>query len=467
MEKRRRPHQSRACPFPLATIEQASAYKIPDTEEGWAALANVKKLDANDLVHELGPKGFLQRLNEMETHVISWNESEIVSLGALQRAYPKMREPIIHGLLRRSETMNIIAAPKSSKSWLGLNIAMNIIGGGLLFAQFQCERGKVLIVDNELHEETIAERGRFVAPALNVPASRAGRLIDFLPLRGNLTSIEQLGEKLKHVRPRTYNVIILDAFYKFYPVDFDENDNAAMARLYTILDELAERLDAALILIHHSSKGNSSAKSVTDMGAGAGSQSRACDAHLVLREHREPGVFVLEAACRSFKPIEKFCARFSWPEWLNAPSYDPEDLKGLPVKKGDEYGKQRVGKPSDADTHLTKKEAERKRLDEFTLTFTTPVTQSDMLAQGADKKFFPWNHDRLKNLIPCWIKDGHIRIVSEKRGRSPAVYISTKASAVASTPSNQLPQPIDAQYGEPEDPTENEYYEENQSNESL
>lgn len=424
MEKRRRPHQNRPCPFPISTLEQASAYKIPTSVAEWAALENVKKLDANDLVHDLGPKGFLKRLDEMETHVICWNESRIVSLGTLQRAYPKMRDPVIHGLLRHSETMNIIAAPKSSKSWLGLNIAMNVIGGGKLFDQFQCERGRVLIVDNELHEETIAERGRFVASALNVPRSRAARLIDFLPLRGNITSIEQLGEELKYVRARHYNVIILDAFYKFYPEGFDENDNAAMARLYTILDDLAERTDAALILIHHASKGNSSGKSVTDMGAGAGSQSRACDAHLVLREHREENVFVIEMANRSFKKVPAFCARFDWPLWSNAPSYDPSELKGLPVKK-DGFGKQTVGKA----VPMTREERvadDRRRVDAFVAeTITKPMSQADILQHGTGKGFNPWSRDRVRKLVEDLIHEKKIRVAVEGAGRVATTYIST------------------------------------------
>ena len=36
--------------------------------------------------------------------------------------------PLIHGLLREGETMNVIAAPKTGKSWLVLNLALAMWG---------------------------------------------------------------------------------------------------------------------------------------------------------------------------------------------------------------------------------------------------------------------------------------------------------------------------------------------------
>ena len=63
----------------------------------------------------------------------------------------------------------------------------------------------------------------------------------------------------------------------------DENDNAAVAGLYNALDGIADSMGAGFCLIHHSSKGNQSDKAVTDVGSGAGAQSRAADTHLILR----------------------------------------------------------------------------------------------------------------------------------------------------------------------------------------
>ncbi len=468
-ELRARPHDVEPCPYPM--VEPGNVFPnwpLPQTEEEWAAQENLVKVDANDLVFELGPEGFRKWLDESPTYVSTWNTSEIVSLGRLMDTYPQMRPAVIHGLLRRGETMNIIAPPKSNKSWLSFNIAMNIIGGGKLFDQFQCERGKVLIIDNELHCETIAQRGRDVAPALNVPTDRARNLIDFIPLRGRLTDLQELAQKMDGVLRRQYSVIILDAFYKFYPEDFDENSNSDMARLYTLLDAYAEHFDCGLILIHHSSKGGQANKGVTDMGAGAGSQSRACDAHLVLRKHEDPGVFVIDCANRSFPPIAPFCAKFKWPKWEAAPNADPEMLEGL-TKKGiggmRVGGDKSVGKDGKAlSPKKSWKEDEKSRIDTFIAAeVLTPMTEVDILKIGNGRQFRPWNHDRMKILKPLLIGEGKLRVVKEGAGRTPTTYISAlvspeKVSAPATTIPNIAAQNDGYTAGYNDAPSEDECY---------
>lgn len=414
-------HESGPCPFPIVTKEEACAFKIPQNEEEWALEEKKVKIDANDLVHQLGPAGFRKWLNTSPTYCIKWDESEIVPSGILRKCYPFMRDEIIVDLLRRSETLNIIAPPKAGKSWFGLNIAMNIIGGGQLFGRFQCKRGKVLIIDNELHPETIASRIVAVSGALNIPVERTDVLIDYLPLRGKLTDLVQLEAKIENIRRREYNVVILDAFYKFYPADFDENSNSEMARLYTLLDAYAEHLDSALILIHHSSKGNQQGKSVTDMGAGAGAQSRACDAHVVLREHETPGVFIIETANRSFAPNPPFCARFSYPRWLAADNYSVDDYKVN--KKKDEHGSKKVGSPQPDE----RKASEKLKVEEFfSNEVTRPMSIAEILELGQPHQFRVWNRDLFKTLIPMFLDEKKIRLVSKSSGRLPATYISTR-----------------------------------------
>jgi hypothetical protein len=73
---------------------------------------------------------------------------------------------------------------------------------------------------------------------------------------------------------------------------------------------------------------NERRKSVTDVGAVAGSQSRCVDAHIVFRQHQEPDAIVLDAALRSFAPIEPMVLRWQFPLWMPDDSLDPAKLKG-------------------------------------------------------------------------------------------------------------------------------------------
>lgn len=257
-----------------------------------------------------------------------------ISVGQLVDAYPTLRRPIIHGLLREGETMNVIAPPKAHKSWMILDLAMSIATGRPWLDRFPTEAGQVLILDNELHRETSAYRFPRVAEAAGVAMREIRERIFIDNLRGHLKDYINLAPYFRSIEPGRFKAIVLDAHYRFMPAGSDENDNAAMANIYNAIDRYADLLGCCFILIHHASKGNQSGKSVTDIGAGAGSQSRAVDAHLVLRPHEQPGVVVLDAAVRSFSPIKPVCLRWDWPLWQVAEDLDPTALEGLKKPKG-------------------------------------------------------------------------------------------------------------------------------------
>ncbi len=250
-----------------------------------------------------------------------------VSLDDLRTRYPELRPPVIHGLLRRGETMNVISAPKAGKSWLVTDLALAVATGRAWLDAFACEVGDVLIIDNELHAETSANRIPKVAAARNIELDVAGKHLFVQNLRGHWQDIFSLGPYFRSLDPGRFRVIILDAMYRFMPREMDENDNGTMANVYNAIDRYADQLGCCFVLIHHTSKGNQSSKAVTDVGAGAGSQSRATDTHLILRPHEEEDVVVLDAAVRSWPPATPRCLRWTFPVWTPADDLDPALLR--------------------------------------------------------------------------------------------------------------------------------------------
>lgn len=125
-----------------------------------------------------------------------------------------------------------------------------------------------------------------------------------------------------------YKLIIFDAKYRFASIGVSENDNAAETLIYNTLDQIAAETRAAVVVVHHASKGSQSDKRVTDVGAGAGAQSRAADCHMILREHEEQGVYVLDAAVRSFPPVKPMALRWQFPVWVRDEWSDASKLKG-------------------------------------------------------------------------------------------------------------------------------------------
>lgn len=249
----------------------------------------------------------------------------IRTVAALSAQHAQRRSAIIDGLLRQGETMNLIANPKAGKSWMTLGLAFAVGTGQPWLANFATTQGNVLIIDNELHEETSAHRLRTLAAARNVSLDTCN--VDIVNLRGRLLNLIDLGDWLLTLERDRYRLVIIDAFYRTLPIGHDENDNASVAGLYNALDQYADALGSAFVLIHHTSKGNQSGKAVTDVGAGAGSQSRAADTHLILRPHVEDNVAVLDAAVRSWPPVAPVCLKWIFPTWSPALDLDPAELR--------------------------------------------------------------------------------------------------------------------------------------------
>ena len=292
--------------------------------------------DYTRAARELLGKGYGQAMPEPDVDFSMLNASlnreqppapRILPLGELVERYPKMKPVLIHGFLRRGETMNIIAPPKTGKSWLVTDLALCVAMGTPWFG-FPCEKGKVLIIDNELHPETSANRIPKVVAVRNVALEKVRNMIFVDNQRGRLDTIEDLSNQIEALKPYGFKLVIIDAVYRALPKGTDENDNGTVAGIYNLIDKYAAALDCAFVLIHHTSKGNQSLKAVTDVGAGAGSQSRAADAHVILRRHKEKDVVVMESVVRSVPSVAPICLRWSWPVWNRDDSLDPAELDG-------------------------------------------------------------------------------------------------------------------------------------------
>lgn len=249
------------------------------------------------------------------------------TLRELVMRYPHLRPPVVHGLLREGETLNVIASPKVGKSWLVSDLALAVATGRPWLGVFPCEQGSVLLIDNELHTETSAHRIPKVMVARGIALADCGDRIAVANLRGELKDIFGLGQCFARIEPGQFKLVVIDAFYRAMPKDTDENDNGTMAQVYNVLDSYAARLQCSFVLIHHSTKGNQSGKAITDVGAGAGAQSRAADTHLVLRPHEQQDVVVLDAAVRSWPPVLPRCLRWTFPVWTVDDTLDPADLR--------------------------------------------------------------------------------------------------------------------------------------------
>lgn len=263
-----------------------------------------------------------------------------LTVGELMATHMNDKPEIVQGFLREQEIMNIIGAPKSGKSWFAMQLALSVVAGVPWLGKWRCATGRVLYVDNELHDETLACRFRDVADAMGISHAEIAMNLVTLPLRGELVDVKALESVLAgDVIPGDYDLMVLDAWYRFLPEAVDENSNSGVTRLYSHLQQLAKRFRSAIVIVHHTSKGPQKDRAITDRGAGAGSQSRSADTHLTFLPHTEAGVFTIEAVVRSMPNPSPFAVRREHPLMICA-----DDIPALPARI-------RVKEPKPTMTH--------------------------------------------------------------------------------------------------------------------
>jgi hypothetical protein len=336
-----------------------------------------------------------------------------ISFGTLIDNNPTMRPVVIDGILRRGETANIIAAAKVGKSFLAGNLAWSIATGEPWLTH-DVVKGRVLIIDNELHPETLASRLLRIALDMQIDVNEFGNEIDVICLRGQNIDIHQIQSRLATIQPGEYAFVVVDALYRTLPEKTSENDNAQMMAIYNRLDYYAQAWDCAIGVIHHASKGAQGDKSLTDVGSGAGSISRAADTHIVIRPHENPELSVLECVTRSFKSPEPVSVRFDWPLW-SAVAVAPE------VK--------RVGRQSQEGQAKADAEATEQLLAKIPLQ-PKAVQQNKLFEQ------FPFGVPKCSRLVGKLVQAGDVKIHRKRRKGSKRTYVFYTRTELDSSPSD-------------------------------
>lgn len=238
-----------------------------------------------------------------------------------------LREAVITCLLRQGEVMNLVSETKVGKSWMAINLALTVATGGLWLNKFAAKQGQVLYLDNELQHQDSTWRVMEVARSMGIDSADYAGELAIENFRGKQIDIDGLARYFLQFKPRQWQLIIFDAGYRFQRMDSDENSNSHTTAFYNTVNHYATELDTAIAIVHHGTKGAQGSKRVTDVGAGAGAQSRAADTHCVLRAHEENDVFVLDAACRTWPRITPLCLRWNWPLWTPDFDLDPSLLR--------------------------------------------------------------------------------------------------------------------------------------------
>jgi len=255
----------------------------------------------------------------------------IASVRSVMAANPVKTPYVISRVLRRGEVGMVVAPPKARKSFLVADLAIAGATGSDWFGQYSVARGRVLLVDNELSLNEIADRTRTLLGNNGHGLEEIDNL-DVMSLRDSDAGIDDIVEQIEELE-QPYDLIIFDALYMFLEKGMDENSNADMTVLLRKFRRLAARTGAAVILVHHTSKGAQGGKASIDLGAGAGALGRAVDANIAIYRHAEEDCFVMRFNVRSSAPIGDLGIRWRYPSFSAVMhGLDLEDLADAPKK---------------------------------------------------------------------------------------------------------------------------------------
>ena len=229
-------------------------------------------------------------------------------------SYADRGTEVIEGLLRAGEVLLLGSSSKHGKSWLVGNLIWAAIQGEAWLGK-NVRQGKVLLIDNELKRCELDWRHAMIAREMHYEPcpgdlaiiSRRGKSCDILSMSMQLRELD--------FDWREYSLIVIDAIYKCIPGGASENDNSAMGALMNSLQGIAEDTSVPVVGVHHSTKGGQGDKAVLDVFAGAGSFGRALDSAVVIRDHEQPDLSVIDFVSRTSPPQEAISARFDWPLW--------------------------------------------------------------------------------------------------------------------------------------------------------
>lgn len=172
-------------------------------------------------------------------------------------------------------------APKCSKTWLGLDLALSVATGTPCLGKYQVpERGPVLVYLAEdalpLVRDRVAGMARhrgldLAAVEIHVITAPTLRL-DLDPHRA------QLFETAKRLRPR---LLLLDPLVRLHGID--ENNAGEVAELLAYIRSLQRRLDVSVVLVHHTRKNASGGASAGQGLRGSSDIHAFGDSNLYLR----------------------------------------------------------------------------------------------------------------------------------------------------------------------------------------
>ena len=265
-----------------------------------------------------------EKANRKEAVSVSSGLPAIMSGDQFPQQYElTKRPPLIDNFVRRGEVVLLTAASKMGKSWT-LQTAATCLAEGVPFLGLETAKSNVLMLDLELHQADAQDRLWSIALAMGL--KHPPKNLYLWNLRKHTYDlpviIETLHSRLDELPE--IDAIFLDPVYMLGQTEgFDENSSSSITSLFTELEKITLKSDAALFVSHHTRKGTMGRESHIDRGSGSGVFARFPDCLVSLSPHQLPEHAIVEMTSRSQKSPRPFVIKMSPPVIELAENADP------------------------------------------------------------------------------------------------------------------------------------------------
>ncbi len=219
---------------------------------------------------------------------------------------------VIEEMLALGSVCLLQGASKTNKSWTAKEIGIRVAQGQVWLGK-KCNAHRVLYVNAEIRSRVLRKRLKLLMDRKVLGSIPQGQL-DLLNLRGCDAPIDSLTQDIcEDTRHGHYGLIIIDPIYTLLG-DREENANEDIAQVIKLLHKITEHTGAAVIFVHHHSKGQQGGKRALERSSGAGAFGRGPDLIIDIEPVRD--AFEFDVTQREFAPTPIFYAkRVEGPMW--------------------------------------------------------------------------------------------------------------------------------------------------------
>ncbi|NCC70260.1 AAA family ATPase [bacterium] len=250
--------------------------------------------DNTDFIEEFTPKvglaeSYKEAMNEIDKNLY------LKATDLLKIEYPK-NQWLVEGLIPLNAITIISSAPASFKTWLLLQIALDVSNGKAFLNKFSTHKTGVLLIDEESGDPILQNRLKMI-----IEENMEDIPIYFRKERGFQLNKEDIEKTIGFCQRNDIKVIAFDSLVRIH--NSDENDANKMSKVFKLL-YLYKQENITVILIHHNRKEIVNTNSPQSM-RGSTDILAAADCHISIRRN-DKKIIVRQTKSRVSEEIKPF-----------------------------------------------------------------------------------------------------------------------------------------------------------------